>query len=325
MRPFSSLSSRSILVLATLFLACSDDGPTSAPIEGVVGDAVLGVGGRPFAVRVSAGGHVFVTQQDLNEVARFRVGDATADAGRNIQVGADPGDVLFTKNGRQAVVSTFFGGAIHLIDVASGEEQGRVQIGNNAYRLALSSNDARIFVTTVNGTVHVIDRLAEAEVDDVVLGGSLQAIARRPNSDVIAVASTAGNLWLLDGNSLDIVEDGSISGAIQDLAFSPDGTKLFVASEAPGWIAVLDGHTLAQVDSIGFIAPFGAFGLAVSPDGSRLVATASSNGVVAVIDAQSHEVMTVLPVGGSPRRVAFDARGRHAFVANEANRVDVIR
>jgi DNA-binding beta-propeller fold protein YncE len=44
----------------------------------------------------------------------------------------------------------------------------------------------------------------------------------------------------------------------------------------------------------------------------------------AVVDRASGAT-EILPVGGTPRRIAFDATGSTAVISNEGNWVDVIR
>jgi YVTN family beta-propeller protein len=299
---------------------------TSSPAGTTVTD-VGGFGGRPFAVRVSSHGRVFVTQQDLNSVALFSVGDTAALPARRVRVTNDPGDVIVTADGGEAIASTFYGGMLHFLDGETGRAKGSVRIGGNAYRLALSADDARVYVTTTDGDVHAVDRVKRSVVGRARLGGRLQAIDRRPGASVLAVASTEGRLWLLDERSLEVLLDVRENGNIQDVVHSRDGSDLFIASESPAFVAVLDARTLERETTIHFPASgsFRPFGLALSPDGATLIVTSPFSGEVALIDARARSIREVVEVGGHPRRVTFEPRGRRAFVANEDNRVHIIR
>jgi YVTN family beta-propeller protein len=300
--------------------------PASYPVGTTVTD-VEGFGGRPFGLRVSSRGQVFVTQQDLNSIALFAVGDAAAPRSRRITVTADPGDVIITADGSEAIASTFHGGMLHFLDGETGRSQGSVRIGSNAYRLALSADDSRVYVTTTGGSVHAVDRAERSIVGRARLGGRLQAIDRRPGASVLAVASTGGRLWLLDERTLDVLENARLDGDIQDIVHSREGSELFIASERPAFVAVLDARTLEWKATIHFPARegFHPFGLALSPDGATLVVTSAASGEVAMIDPRTRSIRAVLRVGGHPRRVTFEPSGRRAFVANEDNRVHVIR
>jgi YVTN family beta-propeller protein len=65
--------------------------------------------------------------------------------------------------------------------------------------------------------------------------------------------------------------------------------------------------------------------MALSPDGAHLYAASASPGTLSIIDRATRTVVNTLTLGGRPRRVAFDASGATALVANEGNWVDVIR
>jgi YVTN family beta-propeller protein len=60
-----------------------------------------------------------------------------------------------------------------------------------------------------------------------------------------------------------------------------------------------------------------AFDVAETPDGVQLYVSALADGNVYVLDRESLSLVATLPVGGSPRYVAFDASGTHAIIPNE--------
>jgi DNA-binding beta-propeller fold protein YncE len=47
-------------------------------------------------------------------------------------------------------------------------------------------------------------------------------------------------------------------------------------------------------------------------------------GKVMIVRRATHQVITSMATGGSPRRIAFTADGRHAVIANNAGWVDVV-
>jgi len=288
-----------------------------APIEGLAG--------RPFGVRVASNGTIFVTHQDVAQVTMIRSSGQRGSA----DVGIDPGDVVVTADGDLAIVSTFVGGDLHFIDAATGGQSDVTDIGSNAYRLALSSSGATVFVTTVSGMVHAVDVSTGNKVDSVQLSGSIQGIARR-DANVIAVSSTGGDVTLLDAATLDVITSRDIGYGNQDIAFSADRSKLFVAQEGAQRIMVLSATTLVPVDTIALLksdqdTEFFPFGMALGPDGRSLVVTSSLNGGIALVDARSMKVVRKITVNGVPRRVTFKRDGKLAYVANENGTINVIR
>ncbi len=308
-----------------LLLACqSPTGPAPQQLQGVLDAPFEAIPGRPFGIRVARNGAIFVTQQDAGRITRL----APHDAGPrdSTSVGTDPGDVVLTPNGATAIVSTFIDGDLHFLDARTGDQTDFTAIGSNAYRLALSRSGGRVFVTTTNGRVFAVDVATGDKVDSVQLSGALQGIARRRDG-VIAVSSSGGNITLLDPATLDVVEGRNLGMNAQEVVFAPDGDRLFVASEGSGRVMVLHGQTLATRDSIVFDGPIPIlpFGMALSPNGATLLVSSPLTGALAIVNAHTGDVRTILDVGGQPRRIAFRSDGTRAYVANEADRVDVIR
>jgi YVTN family beta-propeller protein len=66
------------------------------------------------------------------------------------------------------------------------------------------------------------------------------------------------------------------------------------------------------------------FGLSLTPDNAQLYATSPETGMLWIVDRASRAQVKTLPVGGTPRRIAFDERGTRAVVSNEAGFVTII-
>jgi YVTN family beta-propeller protein len=289
---------------------------------GTLAARASGLVGRPFGIRVSSGGVVFVTQQDANSVARFNVDDLAA--GQSIAVGADPGDVIFSHDGTRAFVSNFNDGTVQVLDVATGA-RGRLLLvaPTNAYRLALAPDDSRLYVTSTNGRLYAVDPTGTAAASSVLLGGSLQGIAISRDGATLTASSTDGRVWRVNAATLAVLTSQNLgSPSVQDVALSPDETELYVANEN-GFVDVLDPTTLQPIRRL-TVAPLLPFGLAVTSDGAQIYVTSPGTGTVGIVDRGTGAVL-LRPVGGVPRRIAFDASGSTALISNENNWVDVIR
>jgi DNA-binding beta-propeller fold protein YncE len=313
---------RQFVALAGL-LACGSYEPVRTgnlahPIAGALSNRLSAINGRPFAVRVSPSGVVAVTQQDLNTVT---LTDTTNRSSKLVNVGADPGDVVFNNSGTTAYVSAFNQGTITIVDVASATAVATIAIAANAYRLALMPDESRLFVTSTNGHVYVVN-LSTRQVSSVALSGALNGCALDPSNRYLYVTSTGGELWKIDVTTLSVTGIPGQGGVGQEVAVSPNGADLYLANES-GWIDVFDASTLAPRTRI--IVDGAPFGLAVTLDGEFLYVTSPRDGMVDIVDVAARAVVKRLRVDGTPRRVAFDSFGLTAFVANEGNYVDVIR
>ncbi len=130
-------------------------------------------------------------------------------------------------------------------------------------------------------------------------------------------------MWRLNAGTLAVLASRNLgSFNTQDVALTPDETELYVANES-GYLDVLDPATLQSIRRLS-LAGLYAFGLAVTPDGEQIYVTSPYSGEVGIVD-RSTATIRHLPVGGTPRRIAFDASGSTALISNEGNWVDVIR
>lgn len=287
--------------------------------QGVLGGRSGTIGGRPFGIAVSRSGVVYVTQQDSNRVTRLDLPSTTP--GVEISVGSDPGDVQFNAAGTTAYVSDFNGGGLHAIDVASNSQRAAATIAANAYRLALTRDEQRLFVSSTDGNVYVVKPAALSVTTTIHLGGPVQGLALTAAGQTLYASSTEGAIFRIDVSTGVIQTTASHGGAPQDIALSRDDRRLYVANQA-GWVDVLDASSLNRLQRFPLA---GAFGLGLTPDDAQLFVTSPETGALSILDALTGVVAASLHVGGVPRRVAFDATGKTAVVTNEGNWVDVVR
>ena len=333
-------------LILSIALACSDDATEPCTLGGGIVDGIgtsqkpiecaknvgptpvalqvttiAGLAGRPFGVAVSPNGTIYVTQQDVNSVARLSLSTGGV-AGAPILVSDDPGDVIFNRAGTVAYVSTFNGNKVHVIDVATGNQTAVVAFSENAYRLALSSDESKLFVTSVTGKLSSFATASPSTLPtSVQLGGALQGIALTSSGLSLYVTSTEGKIFRIDPTTLATLASGTVSGRLQDIAVSPDGAELYVADEL-GAVLVVDAATLTTKTSIPVAT--GAFGLELTPDGKKIYVS-STSGQLTVIDRITRAILAQATLGGLPRRIGFDAAGTTAVIANESNWVNLVQ
>ena len=319
---------RSCIAVLLLFAALACRSSTAPAItrthpQGVLATRVNSINGRPFGIAVSRSGVVYVTQQDVDSVTRVDLPAGTVRA--EIGVGQDPGDVRFNSAGSTAYVSDYAGGSVHAISVGSSTVTGTVHLGSNAYRLALSPDEHRLYVSSIAGSVYVVNPATLTVSATFTVGGALQGLALSSTGAILYVASTSGTIYALDSGTGAIRASVAVGGTPQDVALSPDGSRLYAANEA-GWVDVIDASSLTRSQRFSVT---GAFGLAVTPDGSQLYVTTPNNGsaspALSILDAATGSFLGTPAVGGTPRRVAFDATGATAVVANEGGWVDIVK
>ena len=273
--------------------------------------------GRPFGIHVTTRGAILVTMQDVNVLRQINPrGPSSA-----FEVGENPGDVVATHDGELAYVSGFQDGSITIARLAGDSISDVVRLPTrSAYRLALSPNERRLYVTSTDGRLYVFNTATRSLATSKSLGGSLQGLAIDHAGARLFVTSTAGDVWRLERGTLRSLRQTTLDCAPQDVVLSNDDRELYVACEK-GNVVVLDARSLDQLE----VLPVGpAFGLAVTPDGEQLYVSSPADGAVTIVDLPTRKIVNRVSVQGTPRRIAFSPSGDQAYVTNEWNWLTII-
>jgi DNA-binding beta-propeller fold protein YncE len=276
------------------------------------------VPGGAWSIALSSARVLYVTQPNGRSLARFDLPGWAA--GSTVTVAPGPLDVVFSANGQRAYVVSN-SDQLSIVTVATGAVTS-VALGASPWRVVLSADQSRLFVTTTTGTLLVRDAATGAEVASLTAtsGASNGAALSADGSRLYVAAYVGGQIAEVTTATL-TVRTHTIGNGLQEIVPSPDGSELYVASEG-GPITVVSPATLAPIDSIPVL---GTFGLLATPDGKFLVATQASAGHVVVIDRRVRRVVRDFPVGGEPRRLAYDGASATILVSNAVGAVDLIR
>jgi YVTN family beta-propeller protein len=246
------------------------------------------------------------------------------DAFVEIAVDTVPLDMITNRAGTRAYVSSLLKGTVSIIDPASNKVTKVVPLApNNAYRLLLSSDESRLFVTSMDGNLYTLNTGSQTAGASQHLIGVLQGLVSDKAGRSLFVSATSGMIWRLDASTLSPVDSVALNCTAQDLALSGDDAELYVACEN-ATLTVLDAATLATKTTIS-IPSSDPFGLAVTPDGTQLYVTSPHAGSLTIIDLQSRTIVQTIALTGGPRRVRFNTHGNIAYIVYEGNWVDVIR
>ena len=277
------------------------------------------VPGRPFGVTIAPDGLLYVTEQDGNALARFQLPGLLANGAVN--VGVDPGEVIFTHDGLRAYSVNVLAGTISVVSVAQGATVGTFTLNRSALRARLSSDDSRLFVGMDDGTVRELDPVTGVARDTIqALGGAINGLALSPDGAHLYATSTVGGVADIDTKTNALARTIPLAGALQDIAVSPDGSRLYVAVEGAG-VTVLNTASGSVSTSVALPS---AFGIALSPLGYYLAVTDSTTGTVSVFDRVLMRRVATYTPGGTLRRVAFGPSGTTLAVASEQNVVYLI-
>lgn len=330
--------SRALLSVAAVALAACDRSPTSPTTSGADPDAsglpslatspggvasgrIEGVTGRPFGVAITSAGTAVVTRQDVDSLTAYSL--ATLTRTGSTLVGRDPGDAAIFASNAGAFVTNVLGFSVSRVEIAANTTHGALPVTGNPFRVKVDDAAQNGFVTTSAGTVIQFNTLALTLTHTVTVGGAVNGLdigTRAENA--LFVSNTGGGVFSINRSSFTVTRSTNVGGVPQEVVRNRSNSDLYVVNEA-GWVDVLDANTFASLGRVSL--PAGGFGGALSPDFKKLYVTSSSAGQLYIIDVATRTIQSTLTLGGTPRRVAFNANGDVALVANEGNWVDVIR
>ena len=268
--------------------------------------------GRPYGVTVARNGTTYVALIGTNSLRR---GDLeSADFTAPVSVGSTPPHVVINPAGTRAYATLQNGRAVVVVDVAANALLTTVPLTSYGFNLALGPDGERVYATTAAGTLYILDATSYAVLDTLDVSPAANGLAFSPDQCTLYVTSRdAGTVTAVSTSSHTITRTYHLGGMPQRIAIAPDGSEIYVANEQTG-LNVIDVESGA-VTSVSFRAA--AYGLGLTPDGEQLYVLLPAAGEVRILNRATRAPIKTLWVGGTPRNITFDWRGRTALVTTE--------
>ncbi len=275
-----------------------------------------------FGVAISAQGVVYASTL-TGSVGRVDLPTLSFDASISAAVGSTLDGIAFNAQGTTAFVAGALGG-LGIIDVATNTLTGTVAPPagfGGAFSVALSPNGSLVYLGG-SAAVFAINPGTQTVAATIAVPGTANHMALHPTMPLLYVSLVdASQVVEINTQTNAITRTFNVGPTPQGVAVSLDGTELYVAQESGG-LTIVNLATGAQTS---VSLQTAGFGLALSPDGAQLYIAASQQGQVFVVDRISRTIVKTINTGGEPRRVAFDASGKTAAVANDDGWVDIIQ
>ncbi|MBI2898205.1 MAG: hypothetical protein HYY06_31940 [Deltaproteobacteria bacterium] len=250
--------------------------------DGMSGFAAGGGGGRS-GIELEGGGDAG------DPIYPFRVEDDALVLGEPIVLeGGYPSGLELSADGSTLLVALELAGALALIDVATGDEVGRVELGEEAhpYGVVLSPDGETAYVSLWAGdAVAVVSLASRTTTGSIPVGKNPESMLITPDAArLLVVNSDSDTLSVIDLASEEVAlevflgawPDAPFGAAPNNLALSDDGTRLFVTASGENAVDVLDPETFERIGRI----PTAWYPTAVHPraDGSVVVLTSKGIG-----------------------------------------------
>lgn len=191
------------------------------------------------------GATAYVANQDNLELG---VVDLRAGTSQNTSLDMRPTDVAVAPDGRRLYIvgcrNFCVTGTIEVMEVPSGTfASGRMSVGGQPYRIALSPDGARAYTANVgDSTLSVVDLTTGALIAKVPVGAQPTSIAVTRDGRLVYVASQAGGSLTVVDTATSSVRASVPIRLPREVVVTPDGSRVYVSSRES--VLVLDARTL---------------------------------------------------------------------------------
>ncbi|MFG3497645.1 hypothetical protein [Streptomyces sp. NPDC047928] len=214
---------------------------------------------------------------------------------------------------------------VAVIHTESGAVIRRFPLGESIFGLAVSPDDARLYVTDFGGGVdpvlHVVRTATETvEGTPIPVGLVPRAAAVTPDGGrIFVVNGQDGTLSVVDAGSRTVISTIRVGEFPKHLLMDREGRRLYVGNAADNTVSVIDVGTLQVARTLLVDGPPG--NLAATPDGHRVYAAGFRERFVVPFDTRT----VALRAGKRPEAVTLTRDGRLCVTNPGDGTVSVVR
>jgi len=241
--------------------------------------------------------------------------------GEPVAVGATPGFVAITPDGRLAYVARRAAGVVSVLDTSINKVLAEVPIpaGPPQY-IAFAPDGRRAYVSVYNAelsinAVAVLDTRTTKLLETIPVNKKPYALAVSPDQKYVYVPShDSAVIDIIDIAASKVVQSVPVAPNPHWVTFDADGSHLYIANHDSNVISIVDTATNTVTATI----PVGVspHSIAVSPDGKQLAVVCFTSNDVYFIDTESHAQLGIVPVGRNPQDLTYSPDGRYIYTAN---------
>lgn len=246
--------------------------------------------------------------------------------GASVTVGGLPTPLALNSTRSRAYTGDQFGTKIFAINTTTNAVVDSLDLGSGVFGVAVAPGDTMLVASTQSGKLFVVNLPAFTKRDSVTIGDWANAIAFK--GDTAYASQPAHGVILEVALTTRLVRTLAVGGKPQGLLVSPNGSELWLANEI-GQFQAWNRTAGTLAGTVNLPHPLGGtlggFGIALNPANGYLYISMSYLGAaVAVVDPVTRTLKRTIAVGGTPRRISFNAAGSLGVVANENGWVDFI-
>lgn len=247
---------------------------------------------------------------------------AIPEVGPSVDVGASPGYVEVSPNGRLAYIANWTAGTITVLDTTINKTTATIPMPGPPQFIAFSADGSRAYVSIYDKNhsdvnfVTVLDTATNRVLNTIPVDKRPFAVAVAPDQRSVWVSShDTAQIDIIDLESNRVTKRIPVAPNPHWVVFSRDGRHAYAADHESNVLTVIDTAALSVQATI----PVGTspHSIAVSPDGTRVAVACYDSNDTWIIDTATNNVVDTIRVGMNPRDITYAPDGRHAYTADE--------
>jgi uncharacterized protein len=230
-----------------------------------------------------------------------------------IKVGIEPEAIAVNPITNRAYVANSGSGNVSVIDGATDQVVGTVNVGDLPYVIAVNPVTNKVYISrTFSSDMTVIDGATNG-ASTLKAGVQADAIAVNPETNRLYLISyQSNNVTIIDGAN-DSTTTVAAGNHLWGIAVNSASNKIYLSNTGSSNVTVLDGTTNATTPVNTGDIPCA---LAVDSSTGRVYAVNYGSNSVTVIDGGNNSIIATIKVGARPQAIAVDQGNHRVYVAN---------
>jgi len=228
---------------------------------------------------------------------------------KSVEVGNHPAHVVYTNDGKYALVTNNEDNNVSIIDIKDYKVIETVETGNGPHGFRISADDKFAYIANMGeDTVSVIDIIAMEESKRIKVGAAPVTTGITKDGKTLVVTLNSENVVAIVDLETDQVEKIEVGIGPAQVYVQSDDRYAFVANQGT---VENPSRTITKVDLIErkAIATIetgdGAHGLITSPDSKKLFVTNMFEDTLSIIDNETNQVISTISTGKTPNGVTI--------------------
>ncbi|MGD9527508.1 MAG: protein kinase, partial [Pseudonocardia sp.] len=255
---------------------------------------------------------------------------AKPTAGEAVNVGATPGYMELTPDGRTALIANRGAGVLTVFDTTRNQALGTIPVPDGGPQfVAFSPDGTRAYVSIFNtdrtvNEVGVLDMTTMQFLARVPTGVRPFALDVSPDGKTVYVPNhDSGSITVIDTATNTVRSEIKVAPNPHWLDISDDGTRVYAANHESNVVSVIDTADNAVLAMV----PVGSapHSIVVHPKKPIVLNVNYDSSSVSVIDRNTNAVIATVPTGSHPQDITLSADGKYAYLATvDENAIEVL-